>query len=59
LTTVQANVDFLDISFRDREQSLIVDTRRLQLLLSGLKVCDEISPKMANGGEFATERMVV
>jgi len=33
-----------------------VDTRRLQLLaLSGLRVCGEISRKMANSGEFATD----
>src|SRR3979409_13374 len=31
-----------------------MDTRRLTLLLSGLKVCGEISPDIANSGEFAT-----
>ena len=38
-----------------------MDTRRLQLLLllSGLKVCGEISREMANGGEFATPRTIV
>lgn len=30
-----------------------MDTRRLQLLLSGLKVCGEISLEMAKDGEFA------
>jgi hypothetical protein len=32
-----------------------MDTRRLQLLLSDLKVCGEISTQMANDGEFATD----
>jgi hypothetical protein len=36
-----------------------VDTRRLQLLLSGLGVCGEISREMANGGEFATGETIV
>jgi hypothetical protein len=36
----------------------LMDTRRLQLLLSGLKVCGEISLEMANGGEVATDRTI-
>jgi hypothetical protein len=36
-----------------------MDTRRLLLLLSGLKVCGEVSREMPNRGEFATEGTVV
>jgi hypothetical protein len=36
-----------------------MDTRRLQLLLSGLRVCGEISGEMAKDGEFATGETIV
>jgi hypothetical protein len=36
-----------------------MDIGRLQLLLSGLRVCGETSREMADGGEFATDRTIV
>ncbi len=39
--------------------NLWVDTRRLELLLSGLKVCGEISRQMAKNGEFAMSETIV
>jgi len=39
--------------------NLSVDTRRLQLLLSGLNFFGEISREMANDGEFARDGEIV
>jgi hypothetical protein len=52
-TTVHVHVIFLDIPFRNREQSPHQAATGSELL-SGLRVCGEISRKMANGGESPT-----